>query len=212
MVPSTGGCGRICTRSAASIPSSQVVAMRAKPTDRVLVTVGIVLSLCAVSMIAFKNKARARPRGAPPASASFGVWVPQRLIVVAFRVNECPSVIEGLRRLNEIATTGQIPVHGILLDPSKTTRSIAEILDGSGITFPVTPDSADAGRQFLQRVGYAESPVLLVFNNAGQLKLAESLPDSATFWTASDIAAAMRIAKEPPSASPPPGTIGGARP
>jgi hypothetical protein len=162
-------------------------------TNRSYVIGGVALLTVAVSLIATTNVARARAARAPAVSAAFR-HTGKPLVLVVLRLRDCANRIEGLHQLDRLAAGGA-EVRGVVLDASEATRPLTAILEGSGIGFPVSGGSRNA-RLLLELSGYRTTPLLLVFNGAGELRTAMAMARNATLWSSAELRRAIEMTKD----------------
>ena len=139
--------------------------------ERWLIGAVAVLLLLIVQLIAGRRREQAYVRSlqTAPSFATLGSDSATTVALV-FRLNDCSSNIESLRRFNAAHATRQIRVQAVVLDTPEDSASLGRILGGSGIRFPIRPASDPALGRALVSLGH-RTPAAIIIDRQKQVRL-----------------------------------------
>lgn len=101
------------------------------------------------------------------------------LLLLAFQLADCPDHTALLGGWEDLQRTGQVRVVGAVVDAHSDTLRAERTLRPLGLEFPLRFDLAAPLRTLLLRLGYGRTPVGLLFDAQGRLRLVVSEPQSA---------------------------------
>lgn len=102
-------------------------------------------------------------------------------ILLAFRLADCGTRISALRAWNGAKEAG-LDVRGVVLEVSEHNDTLARLLDGAGLEFPVAADREHRVAQALSAAGFHKTPVAIVIDPHGRMRLVDYLSDTNEGW------------------------------
>lgn len=101
------------------------------------------------------------------------------VLLLAFQQGDCGTYARGLASWNEVARSGEARVTavGIRFPDEPLVRT--EVVGALALEYPVRFDLARTGERLLLRLGYRRTPVAMLLDRSGRVRLSFPLPRDA---------------------------------
>lgn len=149
--------------------------MQGSRLNRFFLVGGYVLLAATAALLLRAARAPGHATAPPPDLTAGDTAGP--LVAVVFRLRDCGARIEQLTAWNPADGAAATRVVGYVTDPPRDGAEVTEVLSGSGIRFPVRRSGSEYFARLLPQLGYRKTPVAVVFDAAGQVRLAVPLDD-----------------------------------
>lgn len=146
-------------------------------TDRLLLGIGF-LALAIVAGFLVSLVSRDDSAGAFELMGHVEGDTTRPAVAVVLQLADCPELLGQLAELSDHHTKGELNVTGFVVDAVDDSQ-IAGALGPTSISFPLRPAQELSIVRAVRDIGYRNTPMILIFDEMGRLRLASPWGDGA---------------------------------